>query len=580
VSVASSPSRARSKVVKAAAAEPTPTAQPPRPRLHFTQVAFAGHNRPEDLGDPVAALASLRSAFAMLSEAGVSEARLVTGLAPGADLLAARAWRDEGLGPIHAVFPFLDTPFEPGSEALIESATWLDGRTSESLGRNPHLSQTRWLIGAADLLVVVWTGEHARGAGGTADAVRLALEHGIPVLWAQPGERTTLRIIRPEHLDEDFGFLEFLDELQFAREPLVRAANPKALHDALADLGLGDVHDEIDLPVSGRREPHSNVYRLFRRWLGGRSTPFAGAQPPADLLAQPGFARLTEAYAAADARASALGSVHRSHQVILLAVAILMAFVGSASALWPEIKLASVTAELMLAVFALLLWADAERGRRNERWGHARRLAEDLRRERVAWAIGVSTVPHGIGLSSVKPARHVRRLAGLPNGAFGAERVGAWGAWAVDELIAGQAHYHRGQSVINGRIAHRVHQVENASLAILLSGLLVYVAAAFGMSILGAEAPHWLGGLVTVAGAIVPSIGAAGLALEATLSLGEQAQRSRVLAGRLDVLARDIGPGAQLEEVQAAAKAAIRLQQAQEDHWTEGAVRRRLFRGG
>ena len=580
MSVASSPPARRKAARAPEAAAPALAPHAPRSPLHFAQVAFAGHNRPEDLGDPAAALVGLRRAFAMLAEAGVSQARLVTGLAPGADLLAARAWRDQGLGPIHAVFPFLDAPFEPGSDALVESSTWLDGRGSEAMGRNPHLSQTRWLIGAADLLVVVWTGEHARGAGGTADAVRLALEHGIPVLWAQPGERAALRIIRPEHLDEDFGFLEFLDELQFAREPLVRAATPKALHDALADLGLGDVHDEIEPPAASRGEPHSNVYRLFRRWLGGRSIPFAGAPPPSDLLAQPGFARLTQAYAAADARASALGSVHRSHQLILLGVAILMAFVGSASALWPEIKLASVTGELLLAVFALLLWADAERGRRNERWGHARRLAEDLRRERVAWAIGVSTVPHGIGLSSVKPARHVRRLAGLPSGAFGPERVAAWGAWAVDELIAGQAHYHRGQSIINGRIAHRVHQVENASLAILMSGLLVYVAAAFGMSILGAEAPHWLGGLVTVAGAIVPAIGAAGLALEATLSLGEQAQRSRVLAGRLDILAKDVGAAARLEAVQAAAKAAIRLQQQQEDHWTEGAVRRRLFRGG
>src|SRR6266404_3527067 len=75
--------------------------QPP-PSLQFTQVAFAGHNRTEDLGDTIHVSASLETAFAMLSQAGVTDARLVTGLAPGADLLAAAAWKAAGLGPVHA----------------------------------------------------------------------------------------------------------------------------------------------------------------------------------------------------------------------------------------------------------------------------------------------------------------------------------------------------------------------------------------------------------------------------------------------------------------------------------------------
>jgi hypothetical protein len=576
--------------VSAVSSRSTDTAQAPERRapepkaealsaLQFTQVAFAGHNRTEDLGDPAAALASLKGAFAMLAAAGVSEARLVTGLAAGADLLAARAWREQGLGPIHAVFPFLDSTLEPGSEPLMQSGTWLDGKAAEALGRNPHLAQTRWLIGAADLLVVVWTGEHARGAGGTADAVRLALEHGIPVLWVEPGDSPPIRLIRPEHLDEDFGFLEFLDELQFGREPLVRAATPKALHEALADLGLAEPVEEI-VEEKGRRPPHSRTYAVFRRWLGGKAPSYESRPPPPDLMEQAGFQRLTRALGIADAKASELGALHRSHQIILLAVAIVMAIVGSSSALWPQLKVVSASLELLLAVFALLVWVDSERDARHERWGEARRLAEDLRRERVAWAIGVSTVPHGIGLGSVKPARRERRLAGLPGGAYDPDRVAHWGGWAVDELIAGQAHYHRGQALINGRIAHRVHQIENTSLGLLLTLLLVFVLAAFGMSIFSAETPHWLAGLVTMAGAVVPAIGAAGLALEATLAFGEQSQRSRVLAARLDVLAADVRGAGSLEAVQAASKAAMRLQQAQEDHWSEGAMRRRLFRGG
>ncbi len=574
--------RPKSARVRQRKAQP-PAPPPVLPRLKFIQVAFAGHNRPEDLGDPAQVSARLEAAFALLGQAGVVDARLITGLAPGADLLAVEAWTAAGLGPVHGVFPFLEDAVEGPAAELMEAGTWLDGRATEALGRNAYLAQTRWLIGAADFLVVVWTGEHARGAGGTADAVRLALEHGTPVLWIKAGEPEPLRLIRPEHLDEDFGFLEFLEELRFGREPLVRAATPQALHEALADLRLG---------LEGQNEPapkipanrglirHWRAYAVFRRTLGGSAPPFEAVPTPADLGAEPGFARLTEAYVVADGEANRLGAVHRSHQVILLGVAILATIAGTISGLRPETELLMVLIELALAAGAFWVWMGAERGRRHHLWGESRRLAEDLRLERVAWTLGVNTAPQGGSLlSSSVRARRVRREAGLPRGAFGPERVRAWGGWAVDELIAGQAAYHRGQSMINGRVSHRIHQLENGSFAVLMVVLVAYVATTVAMAAFGREGPHWLAGLVGVAGAIVPAIGATCLALEAALALGEQAERSRVLARRLEAIVADLGPAVTLEAHQAAARAAIRLQRAQENHWTEGAERRRLIRG-
>src|SRR5258708_37078210 len=129
------------------------------PRLKFTQVAFAGHNRPEDLGDPAHISTGLETAFAMLAQAGVDEARLITGLAPGADLLAAEAWTASGLGPGHGVFPFLDDTVAGPTAALMEAGPWLDGRATESLGRHAYLAQTRWACGAAARLAARWTAE-------------------------------------------------------------------------------------------------------------------------------------------------------------------------------------------------------------------------------------------------------------------------------------------------------------------------------------------------------------------------------------------------------------------------------------
>lgn len=547
-------------------------------QLDFAQVAFAGHNRPGDLGDTRAAISGLRAAFRMLRQAGVAQARLLTGLAPGADVLAARAWRETGLGPVHAVYPFLDDRPPPGGGRLAEHSLWLDGEATRAGGRNPYLAQTRWLIGAADLLVVVWKGRGGRGAGGTADAVRLALEHGVPVLWVQPGETARLRLIRPAHLDEDFGFLEFLERLKTAQRPLVEEADASVLRAALTDLGLG-VRDAE--PSAQSINGHAaRAYKVFRRIVGGRTPALRTEAAPADLRAQPGFERLSQAYELADAAANQLGAQHRSHQVILLGLAILAAVAGSASALWPELKTPMVGTELIFAIGALLIWRDSERGARHQHWGQARHLAEDLRLERAAWSLGVSTTPHGIHLTSIEAARRQRRLAGLPFGRYGPARVAAWGRWAMDELVAGQAGYHRGQGALNGRISHRVHQAENVSFTILMLTLVAYLVVAGALTLAGRVAPHWLGGLVFLAGAVVPAIGAAGLALEATLSLGEEAQRSAVLAHRLETLQASLPATPGLEALQRVAKVAIRLQRAQEDHWVEGAVRRRLVRGG
>lgn len=575
----------RRRQAGAAGSSGAPAAAPSQghSELAFIQIAFAGHNRSEDLGDPRRASAGLKVMFDLVRKAGIRRARLVSGLAPGADLLAAKAWKAADLGPIHGVFPFLDDTLEPEIERLVESRTWLDGRTTKSIGRNPYLAQTRWLIGAADLLIVVWTGEHARGAGGTADAVRLALEHGIPVLWLKPGAAKSLQLIRPEHLDEDFGFLEFLEELRFGREPLVRPATSENLRETLVEMGFG-VRDadssELDETPPISVSPIARTYAVFRRALGGKAPPFAMRPVPPDLAEQFGFKRLTQAQANADAAANSLGALHRSHQVILLGVAILAAAAGSASALWPDTKLLMVAIELALALGALAVWLDSERGNRHHRWAELRRLAEDLRLERVAWVLGLSTAPQGGRLRHSHANRRLRRQVGLPHAAYDPARVAEWGAWAVDELIAGQAAYHRGQALINGRVSHRVHQVENASGGLLMVILGTYLAASLALTFYGMDEPRWFDGLVALAGAIVPSIGAAGLALEATLALSEEAQRSRILAARLEALTADLGEHPALEAFQAAAKAAIRLQRAQEDHWTEGTVRRRLFRGG
>src|SRR5206468_3047983 len=180
-------------------------------------------------------------------------------------------------------------------------------------------------------------------------------------------------------------------------------------------------------------------------------------EPPPDLCEQSGFRHLTEAYQAADREAQRLAAIHRSQQVLLLVAAISAASIGASPSIWPEFKINAVLVELVLAVVAVAISAGAARSERHERWGRARRLAEQLRLERAAWTLGLSTAGHrltGLGPSPAE-ARAARRGAGLAQGAYDADRVSRWGTWALSELVIGQARYHRASGALNQRIAHR-----------------------------------------------------------------------------------------------------------------------------
>ncbi len=366
----------------------------------FIQVAFAGHNRPEDLGDAAVVRDGLDMAFARLREAGIERGRLFCGLAAGADTLAVERWRRSELGPVHLVLPFLDDSQCPEPpDAVGDSVTRLDGAASEADGRNPHLQQTRLIVEAADIVMVVWNGAAAKGAGGTADAVLYALELSRPVLWINPADGGRVRLIQPEPLPIDFHFLEFLEALAGPDPRHVLEPTPEVLRAALGLAGSVKTAEEEE---DEARSPHLldaflhryawRTYALFRRFVGGPvpGPPAPEVETPASLKAQPGFTILSRAYHRWDRVANRLSAVHRSEQLLLVLAMIAAALIGSAWAIWPDFKLTAIWIELGLSVGALLVWASASDTQQHERWSQARFLAEQLRLARAGWALGLS----------------------------------------------------------------------------------------------------------------------------------------------------------------------------------------------
>ena len=542
------------------------------------RVAFAGHIRPEDLGDPVAVARQIAEAFALLDiHGGV----LLTGLAEGADALALSCWRTLGLGEVHAVLPYLPDALSPEATAGVARVTWLDGRASEADGRSAHLAQARWLLEDADLLVAVWSGEEARGAGGTADAVRVALQRGVDVLWVKPGETGGPRRISPGPLETEGGLLDLVEQVRLDRPPLVFPARG-------ADLQPPQEPAPPEPPAVGPWERRLDrtlwrAFAIYRRLIGGSPTPMREPSPPPECLAsQTGFQILSRAYEAFDARAARLAAIHRSQQVFQALMMILAVAVGASPAIWPDIKIYAVLTELTLALVTFLVWLGAVRSQRGRRWGEARRTAEQLRLERAAWALGLSAQGRrDIAASAAAGvARAWRRRAGAPDGVFDRERVATWGGWALDDLIHGQIAYHRVQGALNHRLAHRGHAIENAvfwALVALLSAFaMAYVLAARAHLAL----PHWIGGAVLLAGAVTPAFGAASLALDSSLAFSDQARRSDSLRRSLEAIAEQVAPAASLDALQRAARAAIRLRISHEENWGDEAAHRHVVRGG
>lgn len=558
------------------------------------QIAFAGHNRPEDLDDHRSARVSLDLAFRLLRAAGVDGATLITGVADGADLLATEAWNDSALGPIHAVHPFL-SDVEPNFKADHgRKDTWLDGESFVHMGRSAHMAQTRWLVESADLLLVVWGGDPARGPGGTADAVGLALERGVAVLWIKPPDYNGLSLIMPPDIDDGFNFNELLQQIDRGAEGVTAPATPETLAAYLKARGFGRRQPaETDMENRGRQAlvlldelAHRTLWRtyaLFHRLVGGASRrPDPAPVVPSDLAEQPGFQILSQAYERADRLANRLSAVHRSQQLYLLVGAVTATVVGSSPAIWEDRHLVAVAVELILALIALLVWSNGARARRHERWSDARRLAEQLRLERAAWALGLTAIdPQGadtLGPAACE-ARACRRHAGLAVGRFDEDRVSRWGRWAIGELVTSQANYHRDHSRRNLQIAHRMHGMENLVFIVFVAILCSFVIGSGVAPMFGRHLPRWVGGALIMTSAVVPAIGAAVLALEANLAFSERGRESFFLASRLDYIRSRIPPSARLLDYQRAASAAIRLHNTEQDLWAENASHRPLIKG-
>ena len=541
----------------------TPRADGPHAPVKTVNVAFAGHIRESDLVDTAVCAARIGAALRLLREAGIEHGRLLVGAADGADALATQAWIEAGLGSVHIAHPFLGERhrFQATSE------TWLDGERTLRSGGNPHLDQTRWLLAYADLVIVLWNGAAARGAGGTADIVMLGLAKGAPILWISTDPQDVpLRLLPSSYIESDV--LELRAAIQETAE--APAADAAGLAARLVPRDLGADSDGETWIARALARTLWRTFALFRGLLGSVKKAPPSPAAPSDLQEQSGFAALSRIADDTSDRAGRLADVHRSEQVLLLILALAATVLGASPAVFPAARLWSSLAELGLILIGVVIWLSAGRTHRHERWTETRCHAEWLRSQRVAWVLGMSP-PASAGdptLAAVDP----------PTGAYDRDRVRRWGEWAVAQLIEGQAAYHADQAAVGDRISRRLKSLETATLIGLIASLAVFGLA--HLLRLDSRVPAPLTGLMIMIGAVGPAVGAACMTLEARFGFEEQRGRSLDLAERFDQLAKRLPHDGSLAQLQSIALVAMELVSREAQTWRYGAERRRLSRGG
>jgi hypothetical protein len=144
-------------------------------------------------GMRVAAEAALRGASELLRNG--TALQVISPLAEGADRLVARAAIEEGATLVAPLpFPrqayvkdFDDAASRADFFALLDQASEiieLDGRRGGEAERSAaYAAVGDWVTNECDILIAVWDGREASGAGGTAEVVERARRLGRPVLW-------------------------------------------------------------------------------------------------------------------------------------------------------------------------------------------------------------------------------------------------------------------------------------------------------------------------------------------------------------------------------------------------------------
>jgi hypothetical protein len=517
---------------------------------------------------------------------------LVSSLAEGSDRLVAEAGLAAGY-TLEAVLPLTRAEFTrdfatPESRGAFErllgstsSVFELDGAPDERM--RAYQAAGFIMLSNVDLLIAIWDGQEAAGAGGTAQIVSRAIADGIPVIRLDPQRPDEMQISWPQPGD-----------LPPAHSYNQQSHNFRSADEATLALVVQGI---LAVPYEAVTRLQQYLSEKERRWnfclwyplllliFVVRRPSLADFRLPAalaDTLAQwqkffsmlpPDKAQrpaletiLLPAYSAADHLGVFYSLVYRSTYIFnffFAALAVALALCGIFVPVGVKIYL--VSAELVIIFAILVSWYLGQRRRWHRRWLEYRRLAECLRHMRILAPLGAEGPISRPSLDFDGQdwvnwyAWSLRRLIPLPNRVADHTYLKAICRAVRLVEIADQAAYHVESAHTLAMLDRRMHHVGQILFAIT-GALCAFFVVLFCLHALpAADEPYHdlVLGLFTFLTALLPTFGAALGAVHAQGDFKTRSEQSKRTASRLDAINQTLD-----EEALDFARLADRVQKA------------------
>jgi hypothetical protein len=446
-----------------------------------------------------------------------------------------------------------------------ESVQVLDGDERAQLTGAAFAVVGRTVLRHSDILIALWDGTAAEGAGGTGDIVAQAREWSVPMVVIDPAspEKWQLEENAGESSGKTLGTLvrEVLAPPP-AGETESRTTNSIAqgltgyLNTHIA-WGFGGFFNSAvslsawdwPLRVGLFRLGRITVKRAHASWDAIWTEP---TRLDPDIV-HPLSHLLREYYAWADGLANRFGTLHRD----LSTIPYLLSLVAVFWTLWVERVEPHVTSLLLQAVVALLvaaatvgLYLMAVLRRYHDRWIDYRSLAEELRQLAFLWPLGRPLrTPHLSGEAASEAsrfawvgwyARAVARQGGLYPGVLTPARLDTWRRILVERFLGPQREYHER----TGNRFHRVQERLHTTAFVLFGAALVLAILDLIFILMGQDSllhgdlhasPPWIA-LALALAVLLPSIASS---VHAFLSQGDFSNLAR-RSTRMDKQLKDL----------------------------------------
>ncbi len=491
---------------------------------------------------------------------------LVSPLASGADQLAARLalernWDVQTVLPMAAEnYRELDPAAARHLPELMERSRCVLQLPSNT--RDPDQAfvlTARATVAHCDLLIAVWDGLPARGRGGTAETVDVALTRGTPVLhiplevdagealmWSAfdpvvitaPGDACCRRKLTPALLRAVLEALLAPPAARIERNFIQRFLGERdrslrlRVEYPLLMMLMGTKRlSRKDISARPQQQAIAREWRDYREACLGRH----GVEAPLD--------ELELAYGWSDRLATHYSQTYRSSHVLNFLLAALGAWIGLSGLVLDANPLALALAEFAVVLVVVVNTVTGSRRCWHQRWLDYRQLAERLRPMRSLKLLGIAA-PDPPGSAAEPVARRwidwyaaaIWRTVGCPAGAMTPVDVQRLASAMSARELQPQIDYNRRSAGEAERLDARL---EVAGLSLFIATLLVTVGVIVGLEF-RPDLVRDLGNWTTVFSAGLPALGTAIFGIRVQGDYGAAAARSRTTAALLERIAREL----------------------------------------